>query len=221
MQSIAPALRVFDVRGNNVPWDVLRSDYKLPDEPVWDKATLGAYERTPRALPVPTSPPRPQTPVLAPDLSLTSPTLLALSEGSPAPAAPILKYNSNAADAAIDELWLNPSVYSRPTRKTSSSSPSAAAARSPGRHRARAGIVAGACSLRRRALSAPPAARTTSCCRRRRRSRRWRILDAGPVACLPTTPTCPRCGCRSQAPRRRLGQSLPYYPPISTWDRPS
>ncbi|EJD41342.1 hypothetical protein AURDEDRAFT_169499 [Auricularia subglabra TFB-10046 SS5] len=93
-------LPVFD---EPMPWDILDCSWTLPDEPVYKATAVADGERTARP-----SPTRakfaPQTRALTPDLRLASAALLALPQGSPAPAAPSNKSKYNAANAATNAL---------------------------------------------------------------------------------------------------------------------
>lgn len=93
-----------DVEEMPTPWDALEASCSLLDEPTHRRAAASSGERT--ACPSPTRPTfTSQTRALMPDLRLVSAALLALPQGSPAPAAPKDKSYFNAANAASDALW--------------------------------------------------------------------------------------------------------------------
>ncbi|EJD41366.1 hypothetical protein AURDEDRAFT_169525 [Auricularia subglabra TFB-10046 SS5] len=92
-----------------MPWDTLDCSWTLPDEPVHKATAVPDGERTARP-----SPTRakfaPQTRALTPDLRLASAALLALPQGSPAPAAPYNKSHITAANAATNALGPLPNM---------------------------------------------------------------------------------------------------------------
>ncbi|EJD41383.1 hypothetical protein AURDEDRAFT_169543 [Auricularia subglabra TFB-10046 SS5] len=92
-----------------MPWDILDCTWTLPDEPVHKPMPVAEGERTARP-----SPTRakfaPQTRALTPDLRLVTAALLALPEGSPAPAAPKNKSHITAANAATNALGPLPNM---------------------------------------------------------------------------------------------------------------
>lgn len=93
-----------DVEEMPTPWDALEASCSLLDEPTHRRAAAASGERT--ACPSPTRPTfTSQTRALMPDLRLASAALLALPQGSPAPAAPNFKSHFNAANAAQDAFW--------------------------------------------------------------------------------------------------------------------
>ncbi|EJD41365.1 hypothetical protein AURDEDRAFT_169524 [Auricularia subglabra TFB-10046 SS5] len=104
MSRKVPSLVTLPDRDAPMPWDILDCSWTLPDEPRHKPAPVIPGERTPRPSPTRATAAL-QTRALAPDLRLASAALLALHEGSPAPAAPINKSNIIAANAATSAPW--------------------------------------------------------------------------------------------------------------------